>query len=111
LRKEAAMTVDQKIREALRIKELKLPRNPKVVDVRIEDYVDTSGEDALRVWVVLDEKVRVEKITGREVIDLKMAIRDWIREQGIELWPYLHLVKQSELDEDDEDVGDDDVEE
>jgi hypothetical protein len=34
-----------------------------------------------------------------------------IREQGIELWPYLHLVKQSELDEDDEDVGDDDVEE
>jgi hypothetical protein len=109
-RKDAAMTVDQKIREALRIKELKRPRNPRVVDVRIEDYVDTSGEDALRVLVVLDEKVRVEKITGREVIDLKMAIRDWIREQGVKLWPYIFLAKQSELDEDDED-DDDDVEE
>ena len=104
------MTVDQKIRAALRIKELKLPRNPKVVDVRIEDYVDTSGEDALRVQVVLDEKVQVEKVTGREVIDLKMAIRDWLREQGVELWPYISLAKQSELDEDDE-VDDDDVEE
>jgi hypothetical protein len=76
----------------------------------MEDYVDTSGEDALRVLVVLDEKVRVEKITGREVIDLKMAIRDWIREQGVKLWPYIFLAKQSELDEDDED-DDDDVEE
>jgi len=77
------------------------------VDVRIEDYVDTSGEDALRVLVVLDEKVRVEKITGREVSDLKMAIRDWLREQGVELWPYIFLAKQSELDEDDEeDDGD-----
>jgi cytidylate kinase len=109
LRKEAAMTVDQKIREALRLEKLKLPRNPRVVDVRIEDYVDTSGEDALRVLVVLDEKVRVEKITGREVIDLKMAIRDWLREQGVELWPYISLAKQSELDEDEDD--DDDVEE
>ncbi len=42
------MPVDQKIREALGPEKLKLPQNPRVVEVRVEDYVDTSGEDALR---------------------------------------------------------------
>jgi hypothetical protein len=100
-RKEAAISVDQKIREALRLETLKLPPNPKVVEVRVEDYVDTSGEDALRVTVILDEQVDVEKVTGREVINLKTAIRDRVREQGVELWPYIWLAKQSELDEHD----------
>ena len=36
------MPVDQKIRDALRISDLKskLPRNPRVIDIRVEDYVD-----------------------------------------------------------------------
>ena len=98
------MPVDQKIREALRLRELKLPRNPKVVDIRVEDYVDTDGEDALRVLVVLDEEV-TSKSHGTRVSDLKTAIRDRIRELGVELWPYIFLAKQSELDEDDEERG------
>ncbi len=95
------MPVDQKIQEALRLETLKLPSNPKVVEVRVEDYVDTSGEDALRVTVILDEQVEVEKVTGREVINLKTAIRDRLRKQGVELWPYISLAKQSELDKKD----------
>jgi hypothetical protein len=95
------MPVDQKIQEALRLETLKLPPNPKVVEVRVEDYVDTSGEDALRVTVILDEQVEVEKVTGREVINLKTAIRDRLRQQGVELWPYIWLAKQSELDKKD----------
>ena len=95
------MPVDQKIQEALRLEKLKLPPNPKVVEVRVEDYVDTSGEDALRVLVILDEQVEVEKVTGREVINLKTAIRDQVRALGVELWPYISLAKQSELDEKD----------
>ena len=30
-----------------------MPRNPKVVDIRVEDYVDSDGEDALRVTIVI----------------------------------------------------------
>ena len=44
------MAVDQKIRgPSLKLSKLrsKLPENPKVVDIRVEDYVDTDGEDAL----------------------------------------------------------------
>jgi hypothetical protein len=98
------MPVDQKIVDALKLSDPKpkLPRNPRVVDIRVEDDVETDGEDALLVWVILDEKVKPEKINGQDVADLKRAIHDRIRELGVELWPYIRLVKQSELDEDDE---------
>jgi len=95
------MPVIEKIREALRLSELKLPKNPKVVDLQVEEYVDTSGEDALRVLVILDEGVKVEKLRGDDISNLKMAIRDRIRAQGVDLWPYITLAKQSELDQDD----------
>ncbi len=46
------MAVDQmiqKVQDALKLSNMKskLPRDPKVVDIRVEDYVDTDGEDAL----------------------------------------------------------------
>ena len=100
------MPVDQKILDALKLSELKskLPRNPKIVDIRVEDYVDTDGEDALRVWVILDESVKVEKLKGADISAWDFAIHQRIRDQGVTLWPYIHFAKQSELDEvDDED--------
>jgi hypothetical protein len=98
------MAVDQKIQDALKLSKLKskLPKNPRVVDIRVEEYVDTSGEDALRVTAILDEKVDIENFSGKDISALKSAIRDQIRGQGVELWPYVWLAKQSELDEVDE---------
>jgi hypothetical protein len=98
------MPVDQKIRDSLRLSDLKseLPVNPRIVDIRVEDYVDTDGEDALRVTVILDEGVQVENVKAEDTIALKSAIRQRIREQGVDLWPYIRLAKQSELDELDE---------
>ena len=60
------MAVDQKILDVLKLSELKskLPRNPKVVDIRVEEYVDTDGEDALRVTVIIDESVRSRSSKG-----------------------------------------------
>ena len=98
------MAVDQAIRNALKLSDLKpkLPRNPRVVDIRVEDYVDTDGEDALRVTVILDERENVEKLRAEDTGTLKTTIRNRIRELGVELWPYIFVAKQSELDEDDE---------
>jgi hypothetical protein len=101
------MAVDQmlqKIQNALKPSRMKskLPRNPKVVDIRVEDYVDSDGEDALRVMVVIDEDVDIEKVTGQEVGDLKSAIRSRIRELGVDLWAYIQLAKPSELEEEDD---------
>jgi hypothetical protein len=99
------MPVDQKILDALNLSELKskLPRNPKIVDIRVEDYFDTDGEDALRVWLILDENVKVEKLRGEDIGAWKSGIRERIRDQGVTLWPYVHFAKQSEFDEDDAD--------
>jgi hypothetical protein len=96
-----AMPVDQKIRDSLRLGDLKskLPPNPRVVDIRVEDYVDTDGEDALRVTVVLDEDVEVEKLRAEETTRLKTLIHDLLRDQEVELWPYIQFAKQSDLDQ------------
>ena len=99
------MPVDQKIRDALKLSKLKskLPRSPKVVDIRVEDYVDTDGEDALLIWVILDESVSDEQLMRAEdTTAVKSAIRDRVFELGVDLWPYIRMAKQSELDEDDE---------
>ena len=56
----------------------------------------------MRVWIILDESVEVEKLKGDDIIAVKEAVRDRIRELGVELWPYIHMAKQSEFDEEDE---------
>lgn len=101
------MAVDQmvrKVQDALKVSKMqsKLPKALKVVDIRVEDYVDTDGEDALRVTVIIDEAVDVEKVSGRAVTDLKSAIRGRIRELGIDQWAYIQIAKQSEIDEADD---------
>jgi hypothetical protein len=73
-----------------------LPPAPKIVGIEVEEHVDWTGDDALRVTAILDEDVDVENVSGRGVSDLKLAIHDRLLERGIQLFPYVHLVKQSE---------------
>ena len=47
-------------------------------------------------------KVNVEKVRPEDTGALKTTIRNQIRALGVELWPYIFVAKQSELDEDDE---------
>jgi hypothetical protein len=98
------MAGDPKIIEAPKLSDLRpeLPRNPRGVDIRVEDYVDTDGEDALRVTVILDAKVDPAKVSGQDITDLTRAIRDRLLERGVELWPYIFFAKQSDLEEEDE---------
>jgi hypothetical protein len=98
------MAVDQmvqKVQDALKLSKMrsKLPRNPKVVDIRVEDYIDMDKEDALRVTIVIDEEVDVENTKGQDLSDLMNAIRGRIRELGIERWAYIWFAKPSELEE------------
>ena len=97
------MAVDQmiqKVQDALKLSKLKskLPRNPRVVDIRVEDYVDTDGEDALRVMVVFDEEVDVDNVKSRDLSALMNALRCRIRELGVERWAYIWFAKPSELE-------------
>ena len=99
------MAVDQmiqKVQAALKLSKMrsKLPRNPKLVDIRVEDYVDTDGEDALRMTVILDESVDVEELTGDEISDLKMTDSPPDPRTGRRTLALFHPgPNQSELDE------------
>jgi hypothetical protein len=93
------MSVDVRAVAALDLKTLSLPPYPKVERVEVEDYVDSDGEPALRVLVVIDEATDIGKNLGREVGDLKRAIRLSLRAHGITLFPYIFLAKPSELAE------------
>ena len=101
------MAVDQmirKVQDALKLGKVKskLPPQPRVVEIRVEDYVDSDGEDALRVTIVIDEDVDVEKVSGQDLSDLVNAVRSRIRGLGVERWAYIGFAKPSELEEDDD---------
>lgn len=97
------MAVDARVKTALRLKSLKLPPKPRVIALRAEDYTDWTGDDALRVWVTIDEKTTDEELfNGRAVGQLKDAIRTAIRESGIPLFLYITLGKPSEFAETDD---------
>jgi hypothetical protein len=93
------MPVTQEIREALDLKNLKLPPEPKVIAIEVEDYVDWSNEDALRVTVILDESVDEWNLSGDAVWQIKSQIREALLSRGIRLFPYTFLAKPSELRE------------
>ena len=90
------MPVAENMRDALDLTRLELPASPKVVAIEVEDYVDWSGDDALRVYVILSDDTDEFRLTGDEVLQLKSAIRYSLRSHGIELFPYVRLVKESE---------------
>jgi hypothetical protein len=95
------MPVDEKTRNALDINKLQLPPGLAVNRVEVEDYTDWTGDPSLRVLVVLDESVDVEKVIGA-AIDLKTAIRESLIKHGVTLFPYIFLAKPSELADTDE---------
>lgn len=91
------MTVADQARAILDLRGLPLPPRPKVLQIAVEDYVDASGDDALRVDVLIDDNATLEDIRSGGVRQLKRAISDRLRSEGIELFPYIFLAKPSEL--------------
>lgn len=105
------MAVDPVVRKAqnaLKLSKIRplLPPDPRVVDLQVEDYVDMDGEDSLRVLVLIDDDVDVEKTRGRDIGDLVETIRQRVREQGIDRFTYIRFAQPKELAEEaEEDEG------
>ena len=97
------MPVSVDMREALDLKKLPMPPGLRVLSLEAEDYTDWEGNPALRVNVLLDESVDVEKVGGAAIGDFKSGIRESLRKHGINLFAYIFLAKPSEVAETDED--------
>lgn len=93
------MSIVDDARVALSQQAFELPPHIPIVRWEVEDITDQDGEEALEVLVVLDESVDVEKISGRDVGELKYNMRQLLRQHGVTIFPYISFAKQSELDE------------
>ena len=93
------MAVDEKTKEALDLKFLKLPPFPPVSKIEWEEYEDSTGEPSLRLLVVFAENIDVDKITGEHVGNLKRAIHDSLIAHGISKFPYIFIATPEELAE------------
>ena len=88
--------VDKKIKAALAVETLPLPANPRIEQIEAEYYVDHTGEDSLQVWVILSDDTRDEELTGKNVMQIKAAIRESLLNHGIRLFPYADLILRSD---------------
>ena len=94
------MPVDEKTLEALKIENLEIPASLGVRAIEVEDYTDYYGGAGLRVTVVIDEEVDVEHVPGKDVLQFKGNIHESLLARGIEYFPYVYLIKESERQED-----------
>ncbi len=60
---------------------------------------EMTGDPALRIQVVLDEDTVIDADHIEPICDLKRAIHDSLLQHGITLFPYIFLIKPSELAE------------
>ena len=73
------MAVAEKARRVFDLKTLSLPPKPRVLQITVEDYVASTGDDALRVDVVLDEATAhldsESEVAVQQALDLAMEGR------------------------------------
>lgn len=100
------MTVEEKTNQALDLKTLRLPPFPRVQKIEWQEYEDWTGEPSLRLLVIFADNTDVDKITGEQLGEMKLAIRDSLIAHGIEKFPYVSTATPEELaepiDEDDD---------
>ena len=75
---------------------------PKLAEIRREFDQDWSGDQAIRIWVVLDDNPQVKEWDRSTVQPIEDAIFTSLKENGVESWPYISFrgkQEQAELDE------------
>jgi hypothetical protein len=81
---------------SLDLASLKLPRKPKVRRIVIEPYVDHTGEDELRVWIIFDDATTDREFMSPAVREVEQVITDALAEMGETRFPYTRFVRSGE---------------
>lgn len=84
-----APTITSKAREV--VDRTKLP--PFVVDRRVELDVDSTGETAVWIWIIVADDT---ELAADDVSSLRNALRAELRRADVELWPYVRIRTRSE---------------
>lgn len=90
-------TVDpDKINEALDLDRLNLPARPRVRRIVWHDYRDWAGDEALRIWALLDDRTPDRDRAWKRIHPIDRAIRKAIDDIGEERFPYITFWTQAE---------------
>lgn len=94
----ARMLRNEELAELLSLQNLNLPSPPKVVDVKFEEYEDWTGEESLRVYVILDDRTRDEDWRLDRIQPIQDGIRSALRAAGEERWVYFNFGTREHYD-------------
>ena len=61
--------------------------------------VDSTGDDAVEVFVKIDDGAPEEQWIPERLEPIVRAIRESFRQEGVDLWPYVHFLTRSEEEE------------
>ena len=92
------MSAAQQARQALDVRHLRerFPAKPEVVDVRFEVGLDSTGDEAVFVWIILSDKTPKRDFARDRLSVLEGAVRSALTEKQVYAWPYVRFRTESE---------------
>src|SRR4051812_34239370 len=90
------MLADLDLHELLRPQSLRLPAQPRVIDVKWQPYEDSEGKDAILVWVILDNRTRPAQRRWKRLQPIEIAVRDALSQAKVPFWPYFKYRTRAE---------------
>ena len=82
-----------------------LPPGSRVLKIEAQNYVDSLGEDSLRIDVLLDDSITDDEIAQNRLRPIDDAITGALRKAGVQLFPYIFWARESELAEEEEEFS------
>jgi hypothetical protein len=96
--------VEGSIDEILDLQNLPLPGSPKVISITHEPYLDSLGEEAIQVWITIEDKPQGGLYEWSEVAEIHQTVHDTLKAEEINLYPYVHFLTVSEAAEQPQDA-------
>lgn len=91
------MGKESRVEELLRVDRLELPSLPVVRAIRAEPFVDSVGDQELRVLVVLDEATTDEQRSWKRLRPIRERIFKALEDAAERRYPYIRFLKESEI--------------
>jgi hypothetical protein len=90
---------EQMLTKILSLESLRLPKTPRVVEIRHKLGRDWSGDEAVWIWLILDDETRAKDWDFRRLKPLIERVEEAVARSPLEVWPYVAVRSKSEQDE------------
>lgn len=90
------MTLEERVQLALAKARHQFPPEPKVVGMEHELIIDSTGDDAVEILIKIDDATPEDQWMSAWLEPIAKTIREILRQEGIDLWPYIHFLTPSE---------------